>query len=234
MCVIVALEADDAAQTRDQELGPVTPCAHCAFLDGLIVERGQPAAQDVYHSCSRLRSQVCLTEQVLVYKRRVVAKAHSLQLDEGSQHTPVVADVVGYQEVDVFGCPDAFVGGKREPADNDKVGILGDHRGDGDVEFGVERGHRAQVRALPLACSTARSNHAAWAERCCPCRSSSSTGVSAGGVSARRFSSLSSAHSASWPGSSKVRGRVLMASFYPRWWRASVGCNDRRLAAGSP
>jgi hypothetical protein len=48
-------------------------------------------------------------------------------------------------------------------------------------------------------------------------------GVSGGGVSARRFSRLSSAHSASWPGSSSVlRGRVLMKELYacsPTIWR---------------
>jgi hypothetical protein len=51
-----ALEADDAAQACDQELDPVTLCAHRAFLDGVVVEWGQTAAQDVDHSCARLRS----------------------------------------------------------------------------------------------------------------------------------------------------------------------------------
>ena len=76
------------------------------------------------------------------------------------------------------------------------------------------RQRRDQGRGCPLARSTARSSPAAWAERCCPRLSNSPIGVSAGGVSARRFSSLSSAHSSSWPGSSKVRGRSVMPQFY--------------------
>jgi hypothetical protein len=35
-----ALESDDAAQPGDEELGPVSPRAHCPLLDGAIVQRG--------------------------------------------------------------------------------------------------------------------------------------------------------------------------------------------------
>jgi hypothetical protein len=57
----------------------------------------------------------------------------------------------------------------------------------------------SQDREPASARSTARRSPPAWAERCCPRRRSSATGVSAGGVRAARFSRLSSAHSASLP-----------------------------------
>jgi hypothetical protein len=82
-----------------------------------------------------------LTEQVLVRERRVVTKAHTVERDKGSKHTPVVVDVVGGQEVDVLCRPHETVGDHREPANHDKAGILCDHRGDGYVEFRVQRGH---------------------------------------------------------------------------------------------
>jgi hypothetical protein len=88
---------------------------------------------------------------------------------------------------------------------------------------------RAQARAEPPPRSTAASSPAAWAERFWLRRSSSPTGVPGGGVSARRFSALRLAHSASWPGSSKAWTAGCSCTqcnappgVDPRWASASV------------
>jgi hypothetical protein len=57
-----ALEAYDAAQTGDEELGPIISRAHRAFLDGVVVERWESSAQDVDDSRARLCSQVFMAQ----------------------------------------------------------------------------------------------------------------------------------------------------------------------------
>jgi hypothetical protein len=88
-------------------------------------------------------------------QRRLVAKPHTAKLDESGQYAPVVVDVIGGQEVDVFRRSNKTIGYYRKPANYDKTSTLGDHGRDGNVELRIERVHRL-VRRLAIGLPPAR------------------------------------------------------------------------------
>ncbi len=89
-------------------------------------------------------------EQVLLPEGNAVTEADTVEGEERREHAPVVALVVGNQEVDVLGRADEAIGDDRETPDYDKAGTCGDHRCDGNIEFRFEDDHRL-VRRLATA-----------------------------------------------------------------------------------
>lgn len=88
------------------------------------------------------RPKMGLADQVLGPQRLGVTVAHTTQAKKRGEDTAIVLLVVGHEEVDVLRGPYEAVGDYREAADHDEVRARGDHRGAGDVEFRIGRGHR--------------------------------------------------------------------------------------------